>query len=77
MSELFHIIPNAFVILHAKGVYRQAALYEYDNHIYAKYGNGFIQLSKNGTSVSNVSIKTFPYDKAYDTDKFGRYIFVQ
>lgn len=49
MSDgLFHAIDGAFVVLRCKGVYRQAQLYARDERVYAKWGSGFIRLSRAG-----------------------------
>ena len=56
MSDgLFHIIDDGFVILHCRGVYRQAKLYHRACVLYAGYGSGFVRLMQSGTSAPNVN----------------------
>lgn len=56
MSSLFHQIPDAFIVLCAKGVYRQAPVFVRENRLYAKWGSGFIGLREhaNGTTLPYV-----------------------
>lgn len=53
---LFHIIEGAAVVLRAKGVFRQAAVYRRNAQLYAKWGNGYIGLRASlGTTLPHVS----------------------
>ena len=53
---LFHEIADSVVILKKGGVYKQATAYIRGNALYAKHGSGFVQLSPNGTSVTNLNV---------------------
>lgn len=56
MSDLFHIVEDATVILRSrKGVYRQAKLYHRAGRLYAGFGSGFVRLMQRGTSNPDVS----------------------
>lgn len=53
---LFHVIPDSYVVLRSRGVYRQAKLYKRDEKLYAGYGSGYIGLRRNnGTTAPNIS----------------------
>ena len=53
---LFHVIPEAIAITRKKGVFRQVKVYYRKDRIYVAYGNGFIYVTKNGSSVPDISI---------------------
>lgn len=57
MSNLFHIIQDAQVIIQAKGgVFYQRKVYRRGNRIYAGHGGGFIRLGGgDATSCPNCS----------------------
>lgn len=50
MTELFHQIQDAQVILAKNGVYKQVPLFHRGEKLYASAGGGFIRVSKTGTS---------------------------
>lgn len=51
-DPLFHEIPDAYVVLRAKGVFRQAKVFRRGEDIYAAWGSGFIRLlGHSGTTV--------------------------
>lgn len=53
--NFFTVIPDAWGIIHSRGVYRQVPLYERAGRIHAKYGAGFVRLNQGGgTSCPNV-----------------------
>jgi len=63
MSEdgLFHVIPDNYVVLRARGVYKQAKLYARNAQVYAEYGGGFVRLmGRRGTTVPTVSWEPTP-----------------
>ncbi len=62
MSNLFHIIDDAFVILRTRGVFRQAKIYRRAGLLYAQHGGGFVRLMQNGTSAPNVGIEALETD---------------
>lgn len=50
--DLFHAIEGAIVILRQRGVFRQVQVYRRADHLYARWGAGFIQLrGSNGTTL--------------------------
>lgn len=63
---MFNVIPDEYVIIRSKGVFRQSKLYVRDNRIYAGHGSGFIRLTKNGTSVPTVYWDEISIDPLYD-----------
>lgn len=46
MPNVFTVIPDEFVVLRQNGVFKQVTLYSYGEHVFAKYGSGFIGLRK-------------------------------
>lgn len=54
MSNLFHEIPDAQVILKRKGVYRQVKLFQRCQRVYAQYGTGFIGLFQDSEGCTTV-----------------------
>lgn len=59
MSDLFHIIDDAQVILRSKGVFHQKKLYRRGNRIYAAWGSGFIRIGGgDATSCPGVSYES-------------------
>lgn len=56
MSNLFHIIDGAQVILHSGGVFHQKKVFHRANRLYAQWGSGFVRLDGcSGTSAPRVS----------------------
>lgn len=54
--NLFHVIDGGVVHLQSRGVYREAKVYRRGEHIFAKWGVGFIRLlGQSGTTLSSVS----------------------
>lgn len=53
-TELFYIVPDAFIVLRRKGVYRQAQIYHRAGRVYAKFGGGFVRLMREGTTVPDL-----------------------
>lgn len=49
--ELFTVIEGAQAILIQKGVWRQVPLYERAGRIFAKWGQGYISLRKDGVTT--------------------------
>jgi len=47
--NFFTEIPEGQAIIHSRGVYRQAALFERDGSIHAKHGGGYVRLSQGGS----------------------------
>lgn len=59
MSALFHVVDDAAVILRAKGVYRQAKVYQREGKLFAAWGSGFIGLRRHGTTLPHVSVEDY------------------
>jgi len=58
MTDLFHIVEDAQVILRSKGVFRQCKVYTRNKRLYAAWGSGYVQLLNSGyTSVPNVGME--------------------
>lgn len=56
MSDLFHVVDGAQVILLTKGVFYQKKVYRRGNRQFAGYGAGFVRLGGHKTtSAPNVS----------------------
>lgn len=56
MSNLFHIIDGAQVILRSGGVFHQKKVFYRGERLYAQWGAGFVRLDANdGTSAPKVS----------------------
>lgn len=54
--NLFHIIDDAVVHLQSRGIYREAKVYRRGEHVFAKWGAGYIRLlAHSGTTVPSVS----------------------
>lgn len=54
--NLFHLIDDAVVHLQSRGIYREAKVYRRGEHIFARWGVGFIRLlGQHGTTLSSVS----------------------
>lgn len=45
---LFHIVEGAQVVLRSRGVFRQTPVFRRCQQLYAKWGSGFITLSRGG-----------------------------
>lgn len=74
----FHLIDAAAVILRHKGVYRQAELYRRGRELFAGHRGGFVQLmSRETTSVPDVSWHDLDAGEETTTDTFGRPVLVQ
>ena len=59
MSDLFHIIEDAQVVLRNKGVYHQKKVYRRGDRLFAAWGSGFIRLGGgDATSCPGVSYET-------------------
>ena len=52
MTDLFHIIEDAQIIIRSKGVFYQKNLYRRGDRIYAGMGAGFIRISGGDTTRS-------------------------
>jgi hypothetical protein len=59
--DFFTIIPEAQGIILSSGVYRQVALYQRSDRIYAKHGSGFVRLNQ-GCSTSHAKIRWVDLD---------------
>lgn len=69
----FHELPDAAVILHAKGVYRQAKVFRRGDAIFAAHGTGFIRLyAQGGTSIPSVRWEDIDVNHKTVNDAFGR-----
>jgi len=67
MIEVFIRIPETFVILHSRGVYKQAELWKLDDVVYAKHGGGFIKLMSGGETTAGIRwIKLINLDPQYN-----------
>lgn len=67
--DRFTVIQDAAVIVHASGVYRQAAVYARGRSIYCQYGAGFVRLYKNGvTGVPRLRWDEIDIDKVRPGD---------
>ena len=55
MTELFHIIEDAQVVLSSKGVFHQKKVYRRGDRLYAGWGSGFIRLG-GGDATSNPNV---------------------
>lgn len=56
MSNLFHIIDGAQVILRSGGVFHQKKVFHRAKRLYAQWGSGFVRLdADDGTSAPKVS----------------------
>lgn len=52
----FHIIPDSYVIVRERGVWRQTKLFHRDGQLYAGLKGGFVQLRRQGgTTIPNIS----------------------
>lgn len=69
----FTEIEGDAAILASRGTYRQAALYSWDGHLFAKSGGGFVRLAADGsTSKSDMRIVRLITDIALYRDPLGR-----
>lgn len=59
MSDLFHIINEAQVVLRSKGTFYQKKVYRRGDRLYAQWGSGFIRLGGgDATSQPGISYET-------------------
>lgn len=59
MSDLFHVIQDAQVVLRSKGTYYQRPVFRRGDRLYAKHGGGFIRLGGgDATSQPGISYET-------------------
>lgn len=74
--DLFKRVPDGHCILSSNGVYKQCDLYEYNGHIYAKLGAGFIGLRESNGSRYTTLAKTFwlDIDISYAVVDHGRLV---
>lgn len=72
-TDLFHEIPDAFVVLQRGGVYRQAKVYRRGAHLFAAYAGGFVRLSEYGTSVPHLLLDGCDLGFAPDVLPGGRW----
>lgn len=70
MTDLFHIIDDAHIVLRSKGTFYQKKVYRRSNRIYAEWSSGFIRIGAgDATSNPNVSWETLDMP---DTVAMGR-----
>lgn len=74
--DLFKRVADAHCILLAGGTYKQADIYEYGGHLYAKAGSGFIGLREGNGSRHTTLAKTLwlDIDIEYATVEHGRLV---
>lgn len=70
---MFSVIQGETVILVCKGLYRQSDVYVYANGLFAKYGAGFVRLTKAGTSKPDVRWEALSLSD-YSADALGRLV---
>ena len=59
MSDLFHIIQDAQVVLRSKGTYFQRKVFRRGDRLFAQHGSGFIRLGGgDATSCPGISYET-------------------
>lgn len=69
----FKEIEGDAAIIASRGVYRQAQLYTFDGHLYARSGSGFIRLAVDGsTSKADTRIVRLITDIVLYRDQLGR-----
>ena len=71
--EIFQRIPDATIILVAKGMYSQHEMWSLDRCVYAKIGSRFARVHSTRTSVEMVVHKVIS-DLVFPSDKFGRLV---
>lgn len=59
MSNLFHVIQDAFVIVRSKGVYTQRKVYRRLGRLYAQHGSGYVTIGDAGTSGPDQTIEGY------------------
>ncbi len=71
--NLFTKIENGFVHLYSKGITKEVPLFVLGDHLYAKYGSGYIRLrGRKGTSVPTVTWEdVHAGDGSYVEDTFN------
>lgn len=74
--DMFKRVPDAHCILLTGGTYKQADVYEYGGHLYAKNGAGFIGLREANGSRHTTLAKTLwlDIDISYSTVEHGRLV---
>lgn len=71
----FTEIEDSVVVLVSGGVYRQGKAYLRGGFVYAKYGSGFVQILRTGTSKPNLRIDGLNLGKIKsDFNKLGRMV---
>lgn len=70
---MFQKLDDAHVVLRSQGVYRPAPLYAHNGFLYAKFGAGYVKMSKHGaTSKAAVTWDDLYADFTIAYDTLGR-----
>lgn len=70
---MFRELTGDTAVIAHRGTYRVAQLFEWQNGIYARIGNGYVRLYHNGTtSRDGFRLIHMTWDRPLFADKFGR-----
>lgn len=64
--------PGDTVVLQRKGTYTEHQLYSFNGRLFAKVGNGYVQLHADGSVSNGGRMVTMAYDGDLWRDTFGR-----